>query len=243
MQIYAHRGASGTAPENTLAAFIQAVQFNADGVEVDIQLSRDGHPVICHDHTIDRTSNGQGRIADLTLSELRRYDFGSWFGEQYREQKILTLTEFMTWFSATGLLLNIEIKNGPVIYQEIEEKTVAILRRFGAIDRTIVSSFFHPSLVLLKQLEPAIKTGALFECRPVDPLQFIASTGADYLHPCWQSLDENWCPAAIAAGIKLHAYTIDTAKEYQFASTCGVSAIFTNFPGRLRKISSPAGLR
>jgi len=232
MLIFAHRGARGSAPENTMAAFETALQANADGIELDVQLTKDGQLVICHDHTIDRTSNGSGWIKDLTLQQLKTYDFGSWFHPQFSSQRIVSLYEFLTWFAATPLLLNIEIKNGPVIYPDIEEKVIHAIHNFGISSRTIVSSFFHPSLKKIKQLDSTIKTGILFECRPLHPLQFIIDTNADFLHPCWQSLDTELVQTARSAGIGVNTYTVNTAEEYCITSRLGVTAIFTDYPER-----------
>nr|WP_092074776.1 glycerophosphodiester phosphodiesterase [Dendrosporobacter quercicolus]NSL49289.1 glycerophosphodiester phosphodiesterase [Dendrosporobacter quercicolus DSM 1736]SDN13207.1 glycerophosphoryl diester phosphodiesterase [Dendrosporobacter quercicolus] len=239
MLIYAHRGARGYAPENTMAAFAEALRLKADGIELDVHLSRDGHVVICHEHTIDRTSNGHGWIRDLTLKQLKSYDFGSWFDRRYQGQSLVTLSEFMAWFTPTPLMLNIEIKNGPVIYPRIEEKIIAILQQFNASGRTIVSSFFHPSLSRIKELDGTLKTGILFECRPLNPLQFIRPTKADYLHPCWKSLDAGWCPAALAAGIGIHAYTVNTKEEYRFTAKMGARAVFTDYPDRFNTHAGP----
>lgn len=230
MLIYAHRGARGYAPENTMAAFEEAYRLGADGIELDVQLSKDGHVVICHDHTIDRTSNGRGWIRDLNLSELKSYDFGGWFNQQCQGERLLTLIELLAWAASTNLLLNIEIKNGPVLYPQLEEKIVAAIHDFRVSDRTIISSFYHPSLKRIKQLDHRLKTGILFECRPINPLDFLTAAQADFLHPYWQSLDETWCAAARTAGVPINTYTINTAEEYAWVQKFGVLAIFTDYP-------------
>lgn len=232
MRIFAHRGARAHAPENTLAAFELARQLGADGIELDVQLSKDGQLVICHDPTIDRTSNGLGWIKDHTLSELKRYDFGGWFSTDYQGQKLLTLREFLEWFKPIPMQLNIEIKNGPVIYPGIEEKVLQHIHQAAVGERTLISSFYHPSLKRVKELDPTIKTGVLFECRPINPFELLTATQADFLHPFWQSLDRDWCIAAQAAGIAIHTYTINTWEEYTWVQDFGVASIFTDDPGR-----------
>ncbi|MEG6584919.1 glycerophosphodiester phosphodiesterase [Dendrosporobacter sp. 1207_IL3150] len=230
MIVYAHRGARGYAPENTMASFERALQFNTDGIELDVHLSKDGHVVICHDHTINRTSNAQGLIRDFTLRELKSYDFGSWYGSAFKGEQILTLSEFLEWYAPKNKLLNIEIKNGPIIYSDIEEKVIDILHKFNAVGRTIISSFYHPSLKKAKELDNQIKTGILFECRPINPLQMLIEANADYLHPYWQSLDKAFCQHAAASGVSINTYTINTCEEYNFAAKLGVNAIFTDYP-------------
>lgn len=230
MMIFAHRGARAYAPENTLAAFEKAAELAADGIELDVQATKDGVVVVCHDHSVNRTSNGKGWIKDLTLSELKRLDFGGWFSQEFQGEPILTLDEFLTWFANTTMLLNIELKNGPVVYPKLEAKVVDSVQRFALTDRVIISSFYHPSLVKIKELCPTQKTGALFGCRPCNPLAFCHETGADYLHPSWDSLDAAWVRAARTAGIKVNTYTVNHRDQFEFVSDIGVDAIFSDCP-------------
>src|SRR5690554_3040227 len=119
--IYAHRGSSGTYPENTMEAFEAALQEGADGIELDIQLTKDGVPVIIHDETVDRTTDGKGWVKDFTFEELQRLDAGSSFHTDYKGATIPSFEEFLQWFSKTDLLLNVELKSGVVRYPNIEE--------------------------------------------------------------------------------------------------------------------------
>lgn len=232
MLIYAHRGARGYAPENTMAAFQKAAALKAGGIELDVQMTADRQVVICHDHDIDRTSNGRGIICELTVTELKKYDFGSWFGPQFAGETIPTLDEFLPWFTNTAMVLNIEIKNGPVIYKGIEELVVAAVEKYQLQARTVVSSFYHPSLVKVKQLNPALKTGALFDCRPLQPLQYAEDVKADYLHPHWAMVEAEWVSEAHLRGIKVNAYTVNTPSEYEFVRKADVDGIFSDFPDR-----------
>jgi len=232
MLIYAHRGARGDAPENTMSAFKKALLMNADGIELDVQLTKDGELVICHDHTIDRTSNGTGWIKDFSLKELKAYDFGGWFDSQYGGETLPTLAEFLDWFSTTPLLLNIEIKHGPVIYPNLEPILVDCIRQYNIDNRLILSSFYHPSLQKIKALNSNLKTGALFSCRPLDPCQFCIDTHAEFLHPHWHCLDALWVKKAKDLGIGINTFTVNEETEYQIVSKLGVDAIFTDFPGR-----------
>lgn len=237
MFIYAHRGARGYAPENTMTAFRQAMVCKADGIELDIQLTKDRQLVICHDHTIDRTSNGSGWIKDFTLAQLKTFDFGSWFTPTFGDETIPTFEEFFTWYVTTPLLLNIEIKNGPVVYEGIEELLVHNMKKiapgnFDLYHRIIISSFYHPSLVTIKELDCQLKTGVLFDDRPVDVLQLIQQTNADYLHPHWHYLERNWIEAAHKAGIKVNSYTINTQEEFDFSTATAIDGIFSDYPDR-----------
>ncbi|MDF2499424.1 MAG: hypothetical protein K0Q77_138 [Anaerosporomusa subterranea] len=230
MDIFAHRGARAYAPENTLSAFQKAYAMRADGIELDVQLTKDGVPVICHDHSVNRTSNGQGWIRDYTLAEIKRLDFGSWFHQDFSGETIPTLEEFLRWFASTGMRLNIEIKNGPVIYTGIENKVIEAVKKYDLVEQVFISSFYHPSLLTTKQLCPRIKTGALFTCRPLDPLEFCRQSQADYLHPAWESIDSLWASEAKHHGIKIHTFTVNHRDQYDFVADIGVDAIFTDYP-------------
>lgn len=230
MIIFAHRGARAYAPENTMTAFKLGWEMKADGIELDVQLTKDGQVVICHDHTIDRTSNGTGWIRSYSLAELKRLDFGRWFAPRFSGETIPTLAEFAAWFRSTSMILNVEIKNGPVVYAGIEEKVIAILAEYRLTERAIVSSFYHPSLVKVKQLAPALKTAALFSVRPLDPCRLARETGADYLHPSWHYLDEAWIKKAKAAGLGINAYTVNSVDEYNFFKHLDIDGIFSDYP-------------
>ncbi len=236
--LYAHRGASGAAPENTMAAFRAAALQQADGIELDVQLSRDGEVVVCHDERVDRTSTGRGLVKDLTLAALKAMDFGSWFAPQYAGETIPTLAEVAAWIAPTPMSLNIEIKNGPILYDGIEEKVAEIIDAFALKERVIVSSFYHPSLIKIAGLCPGVRTGALFAARPVDPLAFAQQTGAAYLHPCRENLDEGWVLQAQERGIGINVWTVNTEEEYALVAPFAVDGLFTNEPALLRKIIS-----
>ena len=147
MLILGHRGARGHAPENTMASFQAALDMGADGIELDVQMTKDGKVVVCHDHSLERTSNGSGWLVEHTREELRALDFGSWFSPQFAGEKIPTLREVLQWAAPTRLIVNVEIKHGPVIYEGIEEKVSALIRECRMVERVIVSSFYHPSLL------------------------------------------------------------------------------------------------
>ena len=157
-QVWAHRGASAYAPENTLEAFRLAAEMGADGVELDVQLSRDGELVVAHDETIDRVSNGTGYIKDYTLAQLKKLSFNRLF-LKFKDVRIPTLKEVYELLKPAGLTVNVELKTGIILYPEIEEKVLALTASMGMEDRVIYSSFCHPSLVRLKELDSALRQG------------------------------------------------------------------------------------
>lgn len=140
--VWAHRGASGYAPENTLAAFEKAVELGADGVELDIQLTKDDEIVVIHDEKIDRTSDGEGWVKDYTLEELRGFNYNRTKPE-YEHADIPTMREVFELLKPTGLFINIEIKMGVFFYEKIEEKILALTKEMDMEDRVCYSSFNH----------------------------------------------------------------------------------------------------
>lgn len=134
--VWAHRGASAYCPENTLPAFAKAIELGADGIELDVQMTKDGELVVCHDEKIDRTSDGKGWIKDFTLAELREFDF-SYGDETFKGAKIPTLREVFELFADTDMTINIELKTGIMFYSGIEEKTIALTEEYGFMNRVI----------------------------------------------------------------------------------------------------------
>jgi len=232
MLILGHRGARGYAPENTMSSFQTALDQGADGIELDVQLSKDGKVMVCHDHSLERTSNGTGWIIEHTRDELRALDFGSWFSPQFTGEKIPTLREVLQWAAPTRLIVNVEIKNGPVIYDGIEEKVSALIRESRMVERVIVSSFYHPSLVKMKQLDPMISTGLLYASRPVDPWLQLRTTDTDNLHPLWHYLDEGWASNTRPHGAKIFTWTVNEMREWEHIKKLGVDGIITDYPDR-----------
>ncbi|HBR28477.1 MAG TPA: hypothetical protein DD789_03445, partial [Firmicutes bacterium] len=147
MKVFAHRGLSSIAPENTMAAFERAIVINVDGIETDVQLSRDGKIVICHDEKVDRTTNGRGYIKDYTWEELQAFDAGSWFSPEFANARIPGLEDLLKLVRKTDLCLNIELKTDKVFYPQIEEKVLDLLEKYDFVDRVRISSFNFESLL------------------------------------------------------------------------------------------------
>lgn len=160
--ILAHRGANLRAPQNTLPAFQAAIDNGADGVEFDVQLSADGVPVICHNFTVDETSNGHGLVVDLTLEELRNLDFGSWFSPKFKGTKIPTLEETLNLVKDMTYI-NIEIKRPKEGSLEVVDKTVAMVKEMGLEKKVIFSSFYFYVTDRVKELDPDLKVGLLYD--------------------------------------------------------------------------------
>lgn len=235
--IIGHRGAAGEAPENTLRSFQLAFEQGADAIELDIHLSADGELVVIHDHTIDRTTNGTGAVADLTLSELKRYDAGGWFHEQFAGEQIPTLLEVFE-IVPKDRMVNIEIK--AKTGGSLEAKLIALLRRTGMMEQAVVSSFNHKVLKHLKQIAPEVKIGLLYTANFVDHRICAEGFGAPVfsLHPHYSMIDLGDVQLATESGMQVYPYTMNNEADMRAFIQAGVSGIITDFPGRLHQLLS-----
>lgn len=231
--VIAHRGASGYAPENTLAAFQLAVEQGADMVELDVHLSRDGEVVVIHDDRLERTTDGHGLVGSATLAELRRLDAGAWRGAQFTGQRIPTLDEVLAWAHGRTRLA-IEIKNGPYFYPDIEAKVAALLARHAMLDQALVISFDHHALRRLRAIDPRITTGVLYAARPVDPVALASACGAAVLEPHWSYVTPEDVQRAHAAGLRVVAWSTSAPDVLQHLIASGVDGIATDHPDLLR---------
>ncbi len=166
-QIWAHRGASGYMPENTLLSFDLAAKQHADGVELDIQYTKDRKIVVIHDENIDRTSNGTGWVKDYTFEQLRTFNFNKIHPEAGHAD-IPLMQEVFDLLKPTNLMINIELKTGIFDYEGIEEEIIEMVRANGFQDRVIYSSFNHYSALKVRQLDPNAKVAFLYEDGPID---------------------------------------------------------------------------
>ena len=239
--IYAHRGASAYAPENTKAAFRKALEMKAGGIELDVHLSRDGYLVVSHDERVNRTSNGKGWIKDLTLEELKRLDFGSWFNREFAGEHILTLDEVLDLLKGWDGILNIELKSGIVIYEGMEKKVVDMLHRYRRIDRCIISSFNHYSLQTIKKLEPGLKIGLLYSAGLVEPWTYAKMVGAEAIHPQFYSLVPPIIQACREHGILMNPWTVDQPEYIRSLTLSGIDGIITNVPDKAIRIIDDIG--
>ncbi len=234
--IWGHRGASGHAPENTLPAFLMAADMGADGVELDIQQTRDGVIVVCHDETVDRTSNGVGWVKDYSFEEIRRLDFSNG-NAAYEGVKIPAMEEVFDLLAPTGLTINIELKTGIVFYGQIEEKILALAKRKGWEDRVIYSSFNHYTVRRIKELNPDAKVGLLYGDGPIDMPGYGHRLGADALHPAYYNLFyPDFMEDSRKYGLDVNVWTVNSTEELLQCLKLGVNAVITNYPAKAREV-------
>lgn len=210
----AHRGYSALYPENTLPAFIKAVECGADMVEFDVHLSRDGHPVVIHDNDVDRTSDGTGNVRDMTLAELKELDFNFKKLPELGRVPLPTLDEVLETL-ADRVMLNIEIKNCPYRYPGIEEAVIRAVRDRGIEDRVIVSSFDHYSLMRVKEIHEKIRTGMLYEGAWLYFQEEARTLRAYSVHPEIDVIDVNQIAWARQNGYKVFTWVATARKEIE----------------------------
>ena len=230
--IMAHRGASGYAPENTMAAFEKALEMGTEGIELDVHMTADGEIVVIHDHTVDRTSDGKGMVGALTLEEIREFDFGSWFDPKFKGQSIPTLRDVFELLEDWEGLLNIEVKSGPIFYPGIEEKLVDMVKRSNFRGRIIFSSFNHYSLRDIMALDPAMEIGLLYMAGLVEPWKYARDLNAQALHPLYYNVVPELVAGCKENGIKLNPFTINEEKEMEMVMRAGVDGLITDYPDR-----------
>lgn len=241
--IYAHRGASGYAPENTLEAFELAAKQGAYGVELDVHITADGCLVVAHDETVNRCSNGTGLIAEMTLSELKALRFNKTFPE-YTNATIPTFREVLQLLAPTGLHVNVELKNSLIDYPDLERRCVEEAAKEGMLERLIFSSFNHYSMLRLKALDKSLRCGLLYECTMVRPWEYAVSLGMDALHPHFSEVlvPGGECEAAHAVGLEVNPWTVNDEKKLKDVISAGADRIITNYPDRALKLLERYGI-
>jgi glycerophosphoryl diester phosphodiesterase len=228
--IYAHRGASDIRPENTLPAFAAAVAQGANGIECDVQLTRDGHAVIIHDYTLNRTTNGHGKVADHTLKQIKSLSAGAWFSPRYKNVRVPTLDEVLKKVKKTDLMLNVEMKNFPILQQGLEEKVAELIAKYNLYEQTIVSSFIPASLAKLKKINRKIQTALLYFGRLEKPWLLARELNAQFVHPPPEQVSEEYVDIMQKKGIFVCPYRVDEKETIAKMITCGVNGVITTKP-------------
>lgn len=234
--ILGHRGAAKERPENTLAAFRRAIEVGADGIECDVQRSKDGELVVFHDERLGRTTTGQGWVKDHTVADLRRLDAGGWFDPAYARERIPLLPEVLEIVGPTARMINVELKNSRVPYPGMEAQVVAVLEQYGVLQRTVISSFNHNSLRVLKALDPMIRTGMLYVVPWRSPIAKALLLGADAIHPPRLAASGGLVRRAHRVGLRVCTWTVNRPKDMRQMMAYGVDAIITDHPLQMRAV-------
>ena len=230
--IFAHRGDFAHAPENTLPSFQQALQKGADGVELDAKLTADGHVIVIHDPTVDRTTDGKGRVTSLPLEAVRKLDAGKWFNEKFTGTKVPLLEEV---FAIVGKdkMINIELTNYSSPRDGLVVKVCELLKRHNNYGQILFSSFFPSNLKIAAQILPEVPRGLL--AMPGLVGLWARSFGfmfGDYqaLHPHISNTSREQMQRAHRLKRRVHVWTANTPEEINRLKEWGVDGIFTDDP-------------
>lgn len=227
-----HRGAAGRRPENTMPSFEKALELGADALEFDVTLSLDGVPVVIHDDTLDRTTDGRGAVEAVPFDDLRRLDAGSWKGVSAH---IPTLAEVLDAF-APRTLLNLEMKTSPRREQLVKACVDAVTAR-GATGAVVFSSFDHDALRLLRRLLPAARIGVLAAGGEMEAaFACAAELGAENIHPSMEEVTRNMVSRAHAAGLQVWTWTANSDMAIACVIDCGVDGVFSDWPERVVEV-------
>ena len=239
-KIFAHRGASGYAPENTLEAFALAISQKADGIELDVQLTRDGIPVVIHDETIDRVTSKTGYVKDYTLKELKKLTVMEKQFPAYPSSKIPTLEEVLDAVKASGIWVNIELKTGIYWYPEIEQKVARIVQKCEMEQKVIYSSFNHYSIQKIKQIVPDAETAYLYSDVIWNVTDYAKNTEVDGLHPAVYHMKmADFLNEYIKSGLNVRVWTVNDTTDMKWLIETRVTAVITNYPDVAVKIREP----
>jgi len=229
--VIAHRGASGHAPENTLAAFRKSLAMGATFIETDLQLSRDARFVAIHDSTVERTTNGKGAVRDLTLADLRRLDAGAWFGSEFVGERIPTLEEVLDFAKKHDVVFYLELK--PAGSWGGEHALIGALRESGEIARTVVISFDPVILAAIRKAEPTLMTGLLFDGQIEDPLEKAVEIGARQAVVRGDLVTPVMIGQARRRDLQVVCWTVNHPAHMRMLAAAGVDGIMSDYPDRL----------
>jgi glycerophosphoryl diester phosphodiesterase len=233
--ILAHRGARRDAPENTMAAFRLAAEMGADGVELDVQLCKDGEVVVIHNFGVDETTDGSGPVKDFTLAELQELDAGGWHASEFAGERIPALAQVLDDLGPR-LIINIELKTATLLSAGLEVEVVRLVEDCNLVHRVIISSFNPLALWRVRRLNRFISTGQLYapdQPRFLRNRWFQPLVQPNALHPRWDMLDGQGVAVAHRQGLKVNTWTCNDPTAMQRLVGWGVDAIITDRPDLL----------
>ncbi|GEM_PF-68699 len=240
--VIAHRGAKSDYPENTMPAFKAAHRVGADMIELDVQLSKDGIPVVFHDKKLARTTNGKGKVSAFSLEELKKLDAGSWFAKQFTDVRIPTLEEVLQW-SRDKIPLNIELKAQPemaALPGGLEEKCINLVKKYAMEGQVLFSSFNYESIRHIRNLNPGLNTGVLYNWRKSGdllPSELVARFGVNTFHCSKDKLNERWVQNLTDHNIPLLVYTVNRKRTMKRIYRQGARGIISDKPALLKQVT------
>ena len=242
-KILAHRGFSGNYPENTMLAFKKAIEAGAEGIELDVHLTKDKKLVIIHDETINRTSDYKGWIKDMTYEELEKIDFSYKYKGKVPFQKIPTLREYFELVKDEDIITNVELKNSVYDYPNLEQAVYDLICEYNLKEKVVLSSFNHESMLRMKAIDSSLYCGFLTECWMLHPETYVSAYEIEAYHPYTPSLSKEVVENLHQCGIEVNTWTVNTKEEIERMIAFRVDGIITNYPDRVLQSLKEAGLR
>ncbi|MED4645970.1 glycerophosphodiester phosphodiesterase [Bacillus inaquosorum] len=233
-KIFAHRGASGQFPENTMLAFEKGIEAGAHGIELDVQLTKDGRIVVIHDERLDRTTSLKGFVKDTAYDVIKTANAAANHNQMDNDIKVPLLEDVLSWAEKKNFLINIELKNSVIRYEGMEEKVLKAVKRFNIEERIILSTFNHESLALCARLAPHIERAALTSDVLYQADRYITSIPASGYHPKLNSpgAADKVMKKMRNSSIKVRPYTVNRPEDMKHLIDAGADGIFTDFPAK-----------
>lgn len=222
---FAHRGFSGKYPENTMLAFEKAVLAGADGIELDVQLSADGIPVVIHDEDLNRLCGKSRLVKDMTFAELQNLRIG--------DEKIPSLEEYLDFIKNTKLVSNIELKTGIFEYIGIEKRVCSLLKKYSVDERCIISSFNYESILRVKKIANYLVCGFLTDSWEINPVHTLKLYGIECYHPCAYRLTKKFVEYLHSQNIRVNAWFGSIQTDYSLTLLTGLDGIITDYPDKI----------
>ena len=238
MKIFAHRGASGYVPENTLTAIKKAIEMKADGIEIDIQLTKDGKIVVIHDWKVDRTTTGRGFVYELDFGYIRSLDAGQWYTKDFIGEVVPTLEEVLD-ILPNDMMLNIEIKDIARKHSNIEEKMLEVLKKYPEkFNNIIVSSFHHDKIRKLQELEPKLKLALLTDSEFIEIEKYLSTNGLNSYsyHPEINLISKKDVDILHKKGIKIFVWKVNKEEDLDYLLSMEIDGVITNYPDIMREL-------
>jgi glycerophosphoryl diester phosphodiesterase len=236
--VIGHRGFSAAAPENTLASFKKAMEVGVDMIELDVHLSKDGQVVVIHDDTLNRTTNGKGKVVSYTLDELKQLDAGSWFGSQFSGERIPTLKEVLE-LTRGQVLLYVELKGGDLgqyTLEDLADRSLQEVEKAGMLRQVLFASFDLSAIERIREKNPGIPVALIYSRSWSSPQEVIGGRPIPALSFRGTVLTQTNASKARQQGIKVLVWTLNTEEHMEHFLKIGVDGIITDYPDRLIKI-------
>lgn len=224
MKIYAHRGFSSKFPENTKSAFLNCKNLDIHGIEIDVQYTSDKRIVVIHDEFLNRLCNVDKFIKDMTYIEIKNLKIlGS-------DESPLLLEEYADILKDTNLLTNVELKTSIFEYDGIERDVYEIFKSRNILDKLLISSFNHNSLLKFREVTSDVPIAALESSRLIEPWEYLSKYNIDYFHPLFATMDKNTVEKLHDKNIKVNVWTVNENKHFEIMKKIGVDGVITNYP-------------